>query len=67
MISQARALKIKEHATKLVGAEWEEKLAQSMTPQENEEVMRHWMALPSTATYADAFENFLAGTTGESG
>lgn len=68
MITQDRARAIKEKCQELaVGSPWADKLTQVMSPEEDKIVRAHWMALPSDASYADAFMNFLCSTIGEQG
>jgi hypothetical protein len=68
MITQERAQEIKEKAIELTQyGPWADKLTQAMTPEEDVQVRQHWSALPGSASYMDAFLDFLHGTTGEVG
>lgn len=67
MITQERAQQIMEQAASAQGSSLSEQVQHTLTPEEDAQVRQHWSALPSSASYMDAFYNFLNGTTGEQG
>ena len=68
MITQERAQEIMKKAQELAEhGPWSDQLTKAMTPEEDAQVRQHWTALPGSASYMDAFYNFLNGTTGEQG
>jgi hypothetical protein len=68
MITQERAQEIKRVAQDLAtGSPWVDQLDNSMTPVEKEEVKAYWQSLPESASFAEAFFDYLNGTVGELG
>ncbi len=68
MITQERAREIMKAAQEMTQyGPWSDNITKAMTPEEDAQVRQHWTALPSSASYMDAFFNFLNGTTGEQG
>ena len=67
-ITQERARQIKERAQQLSqGGPWADRLTEAMTPEEDAVINAYWRALPGSASYMDAFLDFLQGTVGELG
>lgn len=68
MITQERAREIMKKAQELAEyGPWSDQLSKAMTSEEDAQIKLHWSALPPSASYMDAFYNFLNGTTGEQG
>lgn len=68
MITQERAAEIKRKAQELAQCgPWADQLAKAMTPAEDATIRAYWKALPGSASYMDAFFDFLNGTVGEVG
>ena len=68
MITRERAEEIKRKAIELtLCGPWVDKLEEAMTPEEDSEIRAYWRVLPGSASYFDAFADFLSGTVGEGG
>ena len=67
MISPERAAEIKRLAQKRSSQQWEKEVTNVTSGDEKQFIMRHWSALPDTATLSDVIDNFIAGNTTEQG
>jgi hypothetical protein len=68
MITRERAEEIKQKAIDMDRyGPWSDRLEKAMTSEEHQQVMQYWATLPGSASYFDAFLDFLQGTTHELG
>ena len=69
MLTQERALEIRRACQDLAigGEPWEDQLARTMTIEEIQEVNAYWQSLPNSATFENAFEDYLQNTRMELG